>query len=134
MNVSLASKSKKPRKSRTRPEGRRTFTPVVDRLDQRISLSSVSPTGSSGHFMTCGLTSNHNETLVHARTPRNRKSASRKDRRPLVPAVEGLERRISLSTIGLTGSITQGAGGIRPCGTTLNHNETLVPAPRRRRR
>jgi hypothetical protein len=134
MSPSRAPKSEKLKKSRTRPDGRRTFTPGVDRLEQRISLSSLTPTVGSGHVVTCGKEMNHNETLVRARTPRKRKGAGRKDRRPLTPAVEGLERRISLSGVGLTASVTHGAGLVEPDGTTLNHNETLVRVPRRRRR
>jgi hypothetical protein len=53
----------------------------------------------------------------------------------LAPAVEGLEQRISLSGLSLTGSMTHGAAPVPPPpGTTLNHNETLVRASRRRRR
>jgi hypothetical protein len=33
MNLSRAPKSEKPKKSRTRPHDRRTFTPGVDRLE-----------------------------------------------------------------------------------------------------
>jgi hypothetical protein len=76
MDPSRAPKSEKPKKFRTRPHDRRTFTPGVDRL----------------------------------------------------------ERRVSLSGVGLTASVTHGAGLVEPDGTTLNHNETLVRAPRRRRR
>jgi hypothetical protein len=131
MNLSRAPKSQKPRKSRTQPPDRRAFTPGVDRLEQRISLSSLSPTGGTTTDPPgFGLTSNHNETLVPARPPRRRHGAARKARRPLAPAVEGLERRISLSSLSPTGN----AGHIipPPFGTTLNHNETLVRAPRRR--
>jgi hypothetical protein len=139
MNLSRAPKSEKPKKSRTRPHDRRTFTPGVDRLEQRISLSGLSLTGSIAHGARLvepdGLSANHHETLVRARrTARKPDGARRKDRRPLAPAVEGLEQRISLSGLGLTGSITHAAGLVEPDGTTLNHNETLVRAPRRRRR
>src|SRR5262249_41360100 len=110
MNPSRAPKSEKPRKSRTRPDGRRTFTPGVDRLEQRVSLSGLSPIGHYGHVVACGLTANHNETLVRARPPRKRAVSNRPVRRALAPAVEGLERRVSLSGLSLTGSITQGVG------------------------
>jgi hypothetical protein len=134
MNRSRAPKSENPKKSRTRPDGRRTFTPGVDRLEQRVALSGLSPTGNSGHVIAFGLTANHNETLVRGRPPRRRTGAGREVRRTLAPTVEGLERRVSLSGLGLTGSITHGVGLVPPCGSTINHNETLVRAPRRRRR
>ena len=134
MNPSRAPKSEKPRKSRTRPHDRRTFTPGVDCLERRISLSSLSPTGHPSHVIARGLTTNHNETLVRARPARKRDGSGRKDRRALTPAVEGLERRVSLSGLSLTGSITHGVGLVQPCGTTVNHNETLVRARRLRRR
>jgi hypothetical protein len=66
MNPSRVPKSETPRKSRTRPDGRRTFTPGVDRLEQRISLSGLSPTVGSGHVVACGREINHNETLDRA--------------------------------------------------------------------
>jgi hypothetical protein len=122
----------KPKKSRTRPHDRRTFTPGVDRLEPRISLSHVDPTGHSGHVTALGVWVNHNETLVRARRPRKRNGVGRKDRRPLAQAVEGLERRVSLSCVGLTGSMTGAVRVPPPPGTTLNHNETLVRAPRHR--
>jgi hypothetical protein len=108
MNPSHAPKPEKPRKSRTRPDGRRTFTPGVDRLDQRISLSGIGLTGSimhgAGYPPPLSIMLNHNETLVRA-LPRKPKRTGRKDRRALAPAVEGLERRVSLSGLSLTGSI-----------------------------
>ena len=45
MNAIRAPRSEKPKKSRTRPDGRRTFTPGVDRLEQRVSLSGLTLTG-----------------------------------------------------------------------------------------
>jgi hypothetical protein len=138
MNPSRAPKSEKPRKSRTRPDGRRTFAPGVDRLERRVSLSGLSLTGGimhgGGHVHPNSIIVNHNETLVRARPARKRDGAGRKDRRPLAPAVEGLERRVSLSCVGLTGSLTHGAGHVQPRGIMLNHNETLVRPPRRRGR
>jgi hypothetical protein len=134
MNPSRAPKSEKPKKSRTRPHERRTFSPGVDRLEQRISLSGLSPVGNSGQFIAYGSL-NHNETVVRARrTARKRDGASRKGRRPLAPAVEGLERRVSLSGFGLTGSITHAAGHLHSAGMAVNHNETLVRARPVRRR
>ena len=76
MNLLSAPKSEKPKKSRTRPHDCRTFTPGVDRLEPRISLSCV----------------------------------------------------------GLTGRMTHGTGNVEPDSIALNHNETLVRAPRRRGR
>ena len=68
MNLSRAPKSEKPRKSRTRPDSRRTFILGVDRLEQRISLSSLIPTGNTGHIIPppLSIALNHNETLVRA--------------------------------------------------------------------
>jgi hypothetical protein len=75
MNLSRAPKSEKPTKSRTRPHDRRTFTPVVHRLEPRISLSCVGLTGSMTHGTRLGepdsIALNHNETLVRA--PRRRR-------------------------------------------------------------
>jgi hypothetical protein len=134
MNLSRAPKSEKPRKSRTRPDSRRTFILGVDRLEQRISLSSLIPTGNTGHIIPppAGLSANHNATLIRARPPRKPKRTSSKDRRPLAPVVEGLERRISLSCLSPSGS----SGHIipPPLSIALNHNETLVRAPRQTRR
>jgi len=134
MNPSRAPKSEKPKKSRTRPHDRRTFTPGVDRLEQRISLSALGPIAGSGHVIALGLTANHNETIVRTRPPRKRTGARREVRRTLEPAVEGLERRVSLSGLNLSVGLTHGVGVVHTCGTTVNHNETLVRAPRRRRR
>ena len=134
MNPSRAPKSEKPRKSRALPHDRRTFTPGVDCLERRISLSSLSPTGHPSHVIARGLSTNHNETLVRARPPRERAVSNRPVRQALAPAVEGLERRVSLSDQSLTGSITHGVGLVQRYGTTVNHNETLVRTRRLRRR
>jgi hypothetical protein len=103
----------------------------VDRLEPRISLSGLGLTGNPGHIIPCGLSANHNETLVRARPPRKRAVSSRAARRALAPAVEGLERRVSLSSLSLTVGLTNGAGLVQTDGQTINHNETLVPTPRR---
>jgi hypothetical protein len=140
MNTIRAPKSEKPKKPRTRPESRRAFTPSVDRLEQRISLSGLSPSGNLGHGIPLGPTliggTNHNETLVRARPPRKRNGARREVRRALAPAVEGLERRVSLSGLSLTGGLAHSVGLAQGYGLIggNNHNETLVRAPRRRRR
>jgi hypothetical protein len=130
MNPPRTPRSEKSRKSRTRPDGRRTFTPDVDRLEPRISLSSLIPTGNPGHIIPppLGLSANHNETLVRARTrpPRKPNQVGRRNRRPLAPAVEGLEPRISLSCLIPTGN--SGHVIAPPLGTQMNHNETLVRA------
>jgi hypothetical protein len=134
MNSTRDSKSEKSRKSGTRPDGRRTLTPVVDRLEHRISLSAVSPTFGSGHVIACAKYGgvNHNETLVRARPPRKPKRTSSKDRRRMARAVEGLERRISLSAV----CLALGSGHVIACAKFggVNHNETLVRAPRHRGR
>jgi hypothetical protein len=51
MNSTRVSKSVKPRKAGTRPDGSRALTPVVDRLEQRISLFALRPTVGSGHVI-----------------------------------------------------------------------------------
>ena len=71
MNLSRAPKSEKPKKPRTRAHDCRTFTPGVDRLEPRISLSYVGPTGHSGDVIGFGIMVNHNETLIRA--PRRRR-------------------------------------------------------------
>jgi hypothetical protein len=136
MNTIRPPKSKKPQKPRSRPDSRRAFTPGVDRLEQRISLSALGLTGNSGHIIPppLGITVIHNETLVRARPPRRRKGTGCQVRRALAPAVEGLERRVSLSGLSLTGSITHGVGLAQGSLSGDNHNETLVRAPRRSRR
>lgn len=133
MNLSPARKSQKP-KPRPRSAERRAFTPGVDRLEPRVSLSGLGLTGSTTQGPGWGLSTNHNETLVRARPQRKRAKTALSTRRALAPAVEGLERRVSLSGLTLSGGFTHGVGLVQGRGTTVNHNETLVRGPRRGRR